>query len=385
VFVLFIKDLMNLTVSKKGLTIEKALSELQKGTPSYVSNSFVGPKDLALSKKGAIITQKRQNQLFMKLINSTNSEALSRKRTRLSKTFFNKSLLAKIRNNILMFNNTDSLDVHTRSAKGKGSSRKNIAFKELIGRNALMSPVTKAKLNNLLEWSPENLDLSSEYKLISKALLLLLEAKNISVNNKLSSLPEGLAAFKKANILANKINNNLILLLKQHADELNNKTNIINKTLQPLNSSEVQVAEQQGHLLTKLASNINNFPLLNRLNVGFLNLINNNLNKESLIKNTSNGVSPKGQVSSSLTEALLAYKSLNNKNTTNEKNNILAADATNLNKFKQLGKLLANIFKKNVDLQLIKLHNVGLDSEVLAKVISLNARFDKSSVLLKKV
>lgn len=378
VFVLFIKDLMNLTVSKKGLTIEKALSELQKGTPSYVSNSFVAPKDLAISKskKGAnfLITQKRHNQLFMKLINSTNSEALSRKRTRLSKTFFNKSLLAKIRNNINMYNDTDSLDVHTRSSKGKGSSRKNIAFKELIGRNALMSPVTKAKLNNLLEWSPENLDLSSEYKLISKALLLLLEAKNISVNNNLSSDKNAI----RANILANKINNNLISLVKQHADELNNKTNFINRTLQPLNSSEVQ---EKGHLLTKFANNINNFPLLNRLNVGILNLINNNLNKQALIKNTSNGIN----VSSSLTEALLAYKSLNYKNTINEKNNILAADVTNLNKFKQLGKLLANIFKKNVDLQLIKLHNVGLDSEVLAKVISLNARFDKSSVLLKKV
>lgn len=50
-----------------------------------------------------------------------------------------------------------------------------------------------------------------------------------------------------------------------------------------------------------------------------------------------------------------------------------------------LGILLAKIFKKNIDLQLIKMHNVGLDETILAKVISNNAKFDKSSVLMKKL
>lgn len=401
VFMFFIKDLMNLTVSKKGISIEKALSELQKGKLNTFGNKIAVSNSLG-GKKGAIMsgynnrnklvstTTKRHNQLVMKLINSTNSESLSRKRTRLSKTFFNKSLLAKLRNNINMYNSTDSLDVHFRSTKGRG--KKNIAFKELIGKNALMNPVTKAKLNNLLEWSPDNLDLSSEYKLISKALLLLLEAKNKSAASNVSGKSDIHA--KKAKILANKINKNLILLSKQFTEGVNNNTNFIARTLRPLNSFNMQ---EKGHLLAKFASNIQNFPLLDRLNGGILNLINKNLSQKALIKNTSSpnshtgnkgGVQSTGD--SSITEALLAYKFLNNKNIINEKNNILAAanaasDATNLNRFKLLGTLLTKIFKKNIDLQLIKVHNVGLDSDLISKVISANARFDKTSVLLKKV
>jgi Mitochondrial ribosomal protein (VAR1) len=59
--------------------------------------------------------------------------------------------------------------------------------------------------------------------------------------------------------------------------------------------------------------------------------------------------------------------------------------ADNVNKFKLLGILLAKILKKNIDLQIVKLHNVGLEETILAKVISENAKFDKSSVLIKKL
>jgi hypothetical protein len=59
--------------------------------------------------------------------------------------------------------------------------------------------------------------------------------------------------------------------------------------------------------------------------------------------------------------------------------------ADNVNKFKLLGILLTKIFKKNIDLQIVKLHNVGLQETIIAKVISENAKFDKSSVLIKKL
>jgi hypothetical protein len=64
--------------------------------------------------------------------------------------------------------------------------------------------------------------------------------------------------------------------------------------------------------------------------------------------------------------------------------NILCTE-DNVKKFKLLGSLLTKILKKNIDLQIIKMHNVGLQENIIAKVISENAKFDKSSVLIKKL
>src|SRR6202000_1080948 len=57
----------------------------------------------------------------------------------------------------------------------------------------------------------------------------------------------------------------------------------------------------------------------------------------------------------------------------------------NLKKLKSLGILLTKIFKKNIDIQLIRLHNAGLETEILSKIIALNARETKTSTLLKKI
>src|SRR6201999_2112161 len=57
----------------------------------------------------------------------------------------------------------------------------------------------------------------------------------------------------------------------------------------------------------------------------------------------------------------------------------------NLRKLKSLGILLTKIFKKNIDIQLIRLHNAGLETEILSKIIALNARETKTSTLLKKI
>jgi hypothetical protein len=56
-----------------------------------------------------------------------------------------------------------------------------------------------------------------------------------------------------------------------------------------------------------------------------------------------------------------------------------------LNLFKKLGILLTKLFKKNIDIQLIRLHNVGLETDILAKIIALNSRETKMSTLFKKV
>jgi len=123
VFMLFIKDLINLTSSKKGLSIKKALIQLQKGAPA------IAAKPSASSLKGSgvgrfinsgrtstsgiigngLIGLKKNNQLLIKLISFINSESLTRKRTRLSKIFGNKTLWAKLQNKINKHNNSLSL------------------------------------------------------------------------------------------------------------------------------------------------------------------------------------------------------------------------------------------------------------------------------------
>jgi hypothetical protein len=82
-------------------------------------------------------------------------------------------------------------------------------------------------------------------------------------------------------------------------------------------------------------------------------------------------------------ESLKAY----NYGLNGNKNNFTGVLNTenNVNKFKLLGSLLTKIFKKNIDLQIVKIHNIGLQENIIAKVISENAKFDKSSVLIKKL
>jgi len=160
VFILFIKDLIHLTSFNKALSIEKALIQIQKGASGldFISagsraerflkikisrHSFSGNR---ANKKISIISK---NQLLINLISSTNSESLTRKRTRLSKTFFNKTLLAKLIKKINNHNNNINFLPHKAKSLGSGS-KKHISSKELIGKGLLLNPINKKKLDALL-------------------------------------------------------------------------------------------------------------------------------------------------------------------------------------------------------------------------------------------
>lgn len=317
VFILFIKDLIHLTSSNKAFSIEKALIQLQKGA-SGLDSIFAGfpasqgygsgrffkishhsfPSGSSGKRANNTLRGKisifKNNQLLINLISSTNSESLTRKRTRLSKTFFNKTLLAKL---IKKVNNHNNINILHRKAESLESKKHSfISPKELIGKGLLINPVNKKKLDALLAWS--NIDLSDDYKTIATALLLLI--KNNKIKNTLPA-PSGFPGREAG----------LISLVQKHKDA--------NKLL----------------MLVKESFKAYNYGL--------------NGNK--------NGSTP---------------------------SNILCTE-NNVKKFKLLGSLLTKIFKKNIDLQIVKMHNVGLQENIIAKVISENAKFDKSSVLIKKL
>ena len=188
--------------------------------------------------------------------------------------------------------------------------------------------------------------------------------------------------------IAYKINKNLISLSTQFADDVRKNINFISKTthttflkslfLPTIKGAEVAINTK----LTKL-TNSTLYPLSEELGLKIINLINKQFE-------------PKGRaylglkgVGKSLTLIKEAFKAYNygffgsNKNGFSSSGIISIAD--HVNKFKLLGILLTKIFKKNIDLQIVKLHNVGLEETIIAKVISENAKFDKSSVLIKKL
>jgi len=166
VFILFIKDLIHLKSSNKALSIEKALTQLaqraQKGVSGldsilagshasqglgagrFLKNSRHSFSSKRANKKMIIF---KNNQLLINLISSTNSETLTKKRTRLSKTFFNKTLLAKLIKKVNNHNNNINLLPHKAESLG---SKKHILPKELIGKGLLLNPINKTKLDALL-------------------------------------------------------------------------------------------------------------------------------------------------------------------------------------------------------------------------------------------
>jgi len=221
-----------------------------------------------------------------------------------------------------------------------------------------------------------------------------LEAKINSSNNTKNASEEV--------ILGNKIVKNLTDLCNQYTDELKSNTNYTSfgNSVQSLKNSPLQA--KMYARFNSITKSVNNNDYINKAlkgnNLGslecnntFKNLIFNNLSFYGAGINNKPMFNNNGTLAK-IRESLIAYNILNNNTLGQSKNTILTPSSLNGNsndvnaaKFKLLGTLLAQIFNKNIDLQLVKMHNVGLDSEISSQVIALNAKFDKTSTLLKKV
>jgi hypothetical protein len=398
VFILFIKDLIHLKSSNKALSIEKALIQLaqraQKGASgldsilagSHASQGLRAGRFLKISRHS--FSSKRankklsifkNNQLLINLISSTNSETLTQNRTRLSKTFFNKTLLAKLIKKVNNHNN--NINLLPRKAESLGS-KKHILTKELIGKGLLLNPINKKKLDTLLAWS--NIDLSVDYKTIATALLLLTN------KNKIDPVHSGqgkntLNVLRLQNILANKINKNLTALSTQFADEACKNLNFIIKKTHPT----FLIGTPFNTKVTKI-TNSTLFSIRARFNQGIMlgpkiiKLINKQFGLDYIgLPSLENKNADK--LLMLIKESFKAYNYGLNSNKNGFTPFDILCTENNVKKFKLLGSLLTKIFKKNIDLQIIKMHNVGLQENIIAKAISENAKFDKSSVLIKKL
>jgi Mitochondrial ribosomal protein (VAR1) len=197
------------------------------------------------------------------------------------------------------------------------------------------------------------------------------------------------------NILTNKINKNLTALSTQFADEASKNINfIINKT-----HPTFLIGTPFNTKITKVTKITNSMPCLGtlfsirtRFNQGIMlgpkiiNLINkqfrfDHVGLPSLVQKKKDA----DKLLMLIKESFKAYNYGLNSNKNGFTPFDILCTEDNVKKFKLLGSLLTKIFKKNIDLQIIKMHNVGLQENILANAISENAKFDKSSVLIKKL
>lgn len=362
-------------------------------------------------------SSKRKNQLLMRIANINNFDYLNTKRLNNLKKTSNKALMLKILKNLNYHNEIGT---------------------EILGAQArsLLHPVSKIMLDKIFGGVFDSkgylgdLNFANEYKIISDKLLTtapqaLLEnnaLRAVNISKAYSKEIDSLNKISKNKLMVNlklvrTINKNLTSLKSQFNENHQQSFNYILNTLRAMKqyarSTPALIFAPQAHslinnqnnnkhllkllilnrqlsLIKKLGmkllikNNFQNTKAFERdykkliLNIKILKLI---LNARAISNLNLNHKNDKIlEARSAIKESFLAFESYNNKAKNN--NNILK---NNILKFRWLGVLLSKIFKKNVNIELIRLWNVGLDPAILSKIISKNSVRDKSSVIFKKL
>jgi hypothetical protein len=412
----WLKDFLNLNITKLNKnniidfnTINNFVKNDKIIDNNIISNSGINEGNNLIN----------DSKLLSKISNANSIDNLNTKRLSNLKLTSNKLLLSKLINN-LNYNNKNST--------------------EILGKGSILSPVSLNSLDKLFGGVYDSKgylgdsNFINEYKLISDKLMGINLLNNIP-NFKGAYLKEinSVNKLSKNKLLSNlKIINNInkkLLNLKSQFNIKNNESinfilaniinhfnpnTLINKNIiknNKNNTIKLILLSRQLSLINKLGLNLlnlnNNKNLINNLNINnnitnlklndaklilsikivkliiknnmlFANTLNNNLQNTTIIENNSN--KNNNLLLNRIKEILLAFNYYNNKSHNN--NNLLQ---NNITKFKLLGILLSNIFKKNISIELIRLWNVGLDSAIMAQIISKNTVTDKSSVIFKKL
>jgi hypothetical protein len=191
--------------------------------------------------------------------------------------------------------------------------------------------------------------------------------KNFNFISLLSVLMYNNQLYSGNNNLINK--NNLLSNYNNFIKNIN--TNIFTATLPiPNGAYEINTVEQELKFKIK------------EIFLSYLKLLNNKTILLTKLNNNANAVTtnislPRSQENTGFNSLAFSGSSINSNGNNILKNNKL--------KFKYLGLLLSKILGKNVELQLIRLYNVGLDQNILAQTISSNSKKYKLRILLKNL
>lgn len=359
------------------------------------------------TKINALTGRATQTYLLRKLIKTNNLDYLSSKRLNILKTTSNKLLMSKLIKNLNNHNN------------------KNV---ELIGTmtGKLLNPINKNHLEKVTEGVYDSIAsirkfTPSHVNMPGNASGSIEDGENINqylLSNNRASLQNSNSIAPK---LINKINKNLKNLksqfIKNDKDTINFIYQNIMHSVALLNNSaynrntNLKINRVQGLLLklnrqlflSRLLLNGKNNPIISQsvsirtlqYVIKILTLIINNNNTPLILNNKTNTYNSGLQSSASYfgSEATAEQTLLSTKikdiflsdtfNKTKLQNtNILK---NNIIKFKWLGIILSRIFGKNVELQLVRLWNIGLESSITANIISKNSTNDKAQTILRKL
>lgn len=417
VLIKYLKDLVNLNINTSYGCEAEATAGVSKALRSnnfidfdVIDNKIINDKlienklvaapqsNFTALRNSTNLSKSFNNNLLTNLIRSNTLDYLSDKRLKSLKLIKNKPLLTKL------FKKLNKERLNSTELIGKGKFAQPIDSKNLAKFSGGVVGI-KGALGST-DYAPEYYNLSNY--LIATNFINSATAKqgkeNTFLNNKNNSgsdyklfllkwklankITKSIAALKfkynkDYNEILNFIYNKIILNNQGQSYKFNyNQDKIleINKTKNILNS-----ALHNGEALAK-QTNINtiedaapqsktifNAPRLLKL----ISIIKNNYLPSSPAPKTNNDPM---FIYNRIKQAFLSNVYYNNK--TNYNNNILK---NNINKFKLLGIFLSKIFAKNVEIQLIRLWSIGLDSSILSQVISKNSNFNNSRIIIRKL
>lgn len=386
ILIKYLKDLINLNINKISIPNHNFIDFDvidNKITNDKLIENKVYAYDLVGNSKNINTNKPFNNNLLKNLTRTNTLDYLNNKRLKSLKLIKNKPLLSKLLKNVNKEQLTkgDLININegkfTQPIDSKilnKLSRGVIGMKGTIGSTDY-APYYYSISNNLIATDFIN----------SKSDLLTKEGNILPNNNNKSFILK----WK----LANKITKSIAALKLKYNNDYNEILNNIYYKI---------ILNNQGSVFSILHNNKRINTLLNNMKVmqsgannnntvepGIKNFFNtlklililkSNFNSIKTIDSNTIRTTNNNIIFNKIKQAFLSNIYYNNK--TNNNYNILK---NNINKFKALGIFLSKIFAKNVEIQLIRLWSIGLDSAVMAQMISKNSNFNNSRIIIRKL
>lgn len=395
VLIKYLKDLINLNINNSS---NSSFNNLSMQSHNFIDFDLIDNKisndklienkisayDLVGNSKNINTNKPFNNNLLKNLTRSNTLDYLNNKRLKSLKLIKNKPLLSKLLKNY----NKEQLKKGDLVNINEGKFTQTVDSKIL---NKLSRGVIGMKGTiGSTDYAPDYYSLSNNLiatDFINSKSDLLTKEGNILPNNnnnksfilkwKLANkITKSIAALKlKYNNDYNEILNNIY-----YKTILNNQGSVFsilhnNKRINTL-LNNMKVLQSGGNNINTVEPRIKNF--LNTLKL--ILILNSNYNSVKTINSNTIGTTNTNNIYNKIKQAFLSNIYYNNK--TNNNYNILK---NNINKFKALGIFLSKIFAKNVEIQLIRLWSIGLDSAIMAQIISKNSNFNNSRIIIRKL
>jgi hypothetical protein len=386
VLIKYLKDLINLNINKAS---KSSISNISMQSHNFIDFDVIDNKitnDKLIENKvsaptttllkaqagNSKITNKLFNNNLLTNLTRTNTlDYLNNKRLKSLRLIKNKPLLSKLLKN---FNNELLIKgdlINTNSGKFTKTVDPKILNKisrGIIGMKGAIGSTEYAK----------------EYYNLSNYLIA-----TDFINSKSDLLKNNDKSFILKWKLANKITKSIAALKLKYNNNYNEILNNIYNKIIFNNQSSIFSTLQNNKRINTLLNNMKVFPINNINTIAYtgerkpeikqifniLKLISILITKFNSEKTINSNV-----IFNKIKQGFLSNIYYNNK--TNNNYNILK---DNINKFKALGIFLSKIFAKNVEIQLIRIWSIGLDSAIMAQIISKNSNFNNSRIIIRKL